>query len=135
MQYATCSIGRNYMNWQGKEVLVTGASGFIASHLTERLVTEGAKVRAFIRYNSRGDVGLLRLLPADDYQHLEIISGDLRDMEAIRAAVKGVDTVFHLGALIAIPYSYLHPREVIETNVIGTLNILMAAREYGVRRI
>lgn len=123
------------MNWQGKKVLVTGASGFIASHLVERLVNEGAQVRAFVRYNSRGDVGLLRLLASDVYAQLQIIAGDLRDVEAIRAAVQGTDTIFHLGALIAIPYSYLHPREVVETNVMGTLNVLMAAREESVRRV
>lgn len=118
-----------------KSVLVTGAGGFIASHLVERLVTEGAKVRAFVRYNSRGDVGLLRLLPGEVFSQLEIVAGDLRDVEAVRLAMKTVDTVFHLGALIAIPYSYVHPREVIETNVMGTLNVLMAARELGTRRV
>jgi dTDP-glucose 4,6-dehydratase len=118
-----------------KKVLVTGAGGFIASHLAERLVAEGAKVRAFVRYNSRGDAGLLRLLPAEVFSQLEIIAGDLRDVEAVREAMKGVDTVFHLGALIAIPYSYLHPREVVETNVMGTLNVLMAARELGTQRV
>lgn len=120
---------------KGKQVLVTGAGGFIASHLVERLVSEGAQVRAFVRYNSRGDVGLLRLLPMDVFSKVDVIAGDLRDIEAIRAAMKDVDTVFHLGALIAIPYSYLHPREVVETNVMGTLNILMAARDLGTRRI
>ncbi len=118
-----------------KKVLVTGAGGFIASHLVERLVTEGAHVRAFVRYNSRGDVGLLRPLPADIFSQLEVLSGDLRDVEAIREAMKDVDIVFHLGALIAIPYSYVHPREVVETNVMGTLNILMSARELGTRRV
>ena len=118
-----------------KSVLVTGAGGFIASHLVERLVTEGAKVRAFVRYNSRGDVGLLRLLPGEVFSQLEIVAGDLRDVEAVRSAMKNVDTVFHLGALIAIPYSYVHPREVIETNVMGTLNVLMAARELGTPRV
>ena len=119
----------------GKQVLVTGAGGFIASHLVERLVAEGAKIRAFVRYNSRGDAGLLRLLPMDVFSQVEVIAGDLRDAEAIRAAMKDVDTVFHLGALIAIPYSYLHPREVIDTNVMGTLNVLMAARDLGTRRV
>lgn len=119
----------------GKNVLVTGAGGFIASHLVERLVAGGAKVRAFIRYNSRGDVGLLRMLPVEVYSKVSVIAGDLRDNQAIRAAVEGVDTVFHLGALIAIPYSYLHPREVVETNVMGTLNVLMAARDLGTRRV
>ncbi len=123
------------MNWKGRAVLVTGAGGFIGSHLTERLTREGAAVRAFVRYNSRGDEGLLNLLPRDLYECLHVIAGDLRDVEAVRQAIRGVDTVFHLGALIAIPYSYHHPREVIETNVMGTLNVLMAAREYGVRRV
>lgn len=121
--------------WQNTPVLVTGAGGFIGSHLVERLVVEGAQVRAFVRYNSRGDVGLLRLLSREVYSQLEIISGDLRDTEAVRAVVQGIDTVFHLGALIAIPYSYLHPREVIDTNIMGTLNVVMAARELGVRRV
>lgn len=119
----------------GKQVLVTGAGGFIASHLVEQLVADGAKVRAFVRYNSRGDAGLLRLLPMEVFSKVEVIAGDLRDSEVIRAAMIGVDTVFHLGALIAIPYSYLHPREVVDTNVIGTLNVLMAARDIGVRRV
>ncbi|MBN1922875.1 MAG: SDR family NAD(P)-dependent oxidoreductase [Anaerolineae bacterium] len=123
------------MNWENRTVLVTGAGGFIGSHLTERLAQEGANVRAFVRYNSRGDKGLLNLLPQKLHNCLHIIAGDLRDVEAVRQAVRGVDTIFHLGALIAIPYSYLHPREVIETNVMGTLNVLMAAREYGVRRV
>lgn len=116
-------------------VLVTGAGGFIASHLVERLVAEGAKVRAFVRYNSRGDLGLLKMLSADDLSQLEIVAGDLRDVDAVREAVRDIDTVFHLGALIAIPYSYVHPREVVETNVMGTLNVLMAAREFGTRRV
>jgi len=123
------------MNWTGRPVLVTGAGGFIGSHLVERLIDEGAQVRTFVRYTSRGDVGLLSLLPADKLAAVQVISGDLRDVEAVRGAIKGVDTVFHLGALIAIPYSYVHPREVIEVNVLGTTNVLMAAREYGVRRI
>ena len=118
-----------------KRVLVTGAGGFIASHLVERLIAEGARVRAFVRYNSRGDPGLLRRLPAETFSQLEIVAGDLRDVEAVRESVKDIDTVFHLGALIAIPYSYVHPREVVETNVMGTLNVLMAAREFGTRRV
>jgi dTDP-glucose 4,6-dehydratase len=123
------------MDWRGRSVLVTGAGGFIGSHLVERLAQEGAQVRAFVRYNSRGDTGLLYSLPPDTYSKLKIIGGDLRDAEAVRLAVRGVDTVFHLGALVSIPYSYLHPREVIETNVVGTLNVLMATREFGTRRI
>src|SRR3990172_11753147 len=123
------------MNWKGKRVLVTGAGGFIASHLVERLASEGAQVCAFTRYNSRNDVGMLRLIPPEVFSELEIVRGDLRDVEAVRGAVRGVDTVFHLCALIAIPYSYVHPREVIETNVMGTVNVLMAARDFRIRRL
>lgn len=123
------------MDWNGKQVLVTGAGGFIASHLVELLVQKGARVRAFTRYNSRNDVGMLRWIAPDVFSQLEMVRGDLRDVEAVRGAVRGVDTVFHLGALIAIPYSYVHPREVIETNVMGTVNVLMAARDFGVRRV
>ncbi len=123
------------MDWQGKHVLVTGAGGFIASHLVERLVAEGARVRAFVRYNSRGDVGMLKLIPADVYSQFEIMQGDLRDNEAVRKAVQGMDTVFHLGALIAIPYSYVNPREVVDVNIMGTLNVLMAARDFRTRRV
>jgi len=122
------------MEWKKKRVLVTGAGGFIASHLVERLVADEAQVRAFVRYNARGDVGMLRFTPPSVFSQLEIIAGDLRDTEALRAASQDVDTIFHLGALIAIPYSYIHPREVVETNVMGTLNALMAAREMHVRR-
>lgn len=121
--------------WQGLPVLVTGAGGFIASHLVETLVSLGARVRAFVRYNSRGDPGLLSLLPAEAQAQIEIVAGDLRDLPAVQQAMQGASHVFHLGALIAIPYSYLHPAEVVETNVIGTLNVLLAARQTGVRRL
>ncbi|HEB65883.1 MAG TPA: SDR family NAD(P)-dependent oxidoreductase [Chloroflexi bacterium] len=121
--------------WQGKTVLVTGAGGFIGSHLTEQLAAQGAQVRAFVRYNSRGDWGLLRLLPAEWMAQVEVVAGDFRELSTIKAAMEGVSHVFHLGALIAIPYSYLHPAEVVETNVIGTLNVLLAARELGVERV
>ncbi len=123
------------MKWNSRKVLVTGAGGFIASHLTERLVLEGAQVRAFVRYNSRNDYGLLKFLSPKAKAEVEIIAGDLRDAEAVRLAAESTDTVFHLGALIAIPYSYLHPREVVETNIMGTLNVLIAARHWGVRRV
>ncbi len=121
--------------WHDKSVLVTGAGGFIASHLVEELVRQGAKVRAFVRYNSRNDPGLLSLLPPDALAQVEIIAGDIRDLPAVTAAMRGVSHVLHLGALIAIPYSYLHPAEVVESNVIGTLNVLLAGRETGVERI
>jgi len=115
--------------------LVTGAGGFIGSHLVETLVASGAQVRAFVRYNSRGDWGLLSMLPADRLRQVEVIAGDLRDPAAVGAALQGVTHVFHLAALIAIPYSYLHPGEVVETNVIGTLNVLQAARQAGLERL
>jgi dTDP-glucose 4,6-dehydratase len=115
--------------------LVTGAGGFIASHLVEALVGRGARVRAFVRYNSRGDAGLLRLIPEPVFRQVEVVAGDLRDLPAVRASMQGSDLVLHLGALIAIPYSYVHPAEVVETNVIGTLNVLLAARELGVARL
>jgi len=123
------------MDFENKHVLVTGAGGFIASHLAERLVVEGAQVRAFVRYNARGDVGLLRFVPQNIFSKLEIIAGDLRDVEALSTAAHDVDTIFHLGALIAIPYSYDHFRDVVETNVMGTMNVLLAAREMHVRRV
>jgi NAD dependent epimerase/dehydratase len=114
---------------------VTGAGGFIGSYLVQELVSQGAMVRAFVRYNSRADTGLLHLLDEDILSRVEIVFGDLRDPNAVASAVKGVSHVFHLGALIAIPYSYLHPVEVAETNFMGTLNILMACREQCVQRL
>ena len=121
--------------WAKKKILVTGAGGFIGSHLVERLVAGGASVRAFVRYNSRADLGLLRMASPETVSKLELIGGDLRDLDAIRKAVKGCELVFHLGALISIPYSYLHPAEVAESNLIGTLNVLMACRDLGVQRL
>ncbi len=121
--------------WEGRQALVTGAGGFIASHLVETLVLCGARVKAFVRYNSRGDPGLLTLLPPPVFEEVEVIAGDLRDLPAVQAAARDVSHIFHLGALIAIPYSYLHPAEVVETNVIGTLNVLLAARQAGVDRV
>ncbi len=121
--------------WKNRSVLVTGAGGFIGSHLVEALVNNGAKVRAYVRYNSRNDPGLLSLLPEELLNQVEIIPGDLRDLPAVQAAMSGVDLAYHLGALIAIPYSYLHPLEVVETNVMGTLNVLLAARQSGSKRL
>jgi dTDP-glucose 4,6-dehydratase len=122
-------------DWTNLKILVTGAGGFIGSHLVERLVAEGASVRAFVRYNSRAEIGLLRLAAPETIARLELIGGDLRDADAVRKAVEGCQLVFHLGALISIPYSYLHPREVAETNLMGTLNVLAACRELGVDRL
>ncbi len=123
------------MDWSGKTVLVTGAGGFIASHLVETLVQQGASVRAFVRYNSRNDPGLLAQLEPQILSAVEIVAGDLRDLPAIQQAAKGIETIFHLGALIAIPYSYMHPAEVVETNVMGTLNVLLASRELGTAKV
>jgi len=116
------------LNYSGKKVLVTGAGGFIASHLVERLVQLDADVRCFARYTSRGSIGHLANVPEKILAELEIVFGDLRDADAVFHAVAGVDIVFHLGALIAIPYSYVHPREVSQTNIFGTLNVLSAVQ-------
>jgi len=121
--------------WEQKQVLVTGAGGFIGSHLTEALVKAGANVRVFIRYNSRDGRGNLEDLEPRVLEQIEIIAGDLRDVDAIERSVKGCNAVFHLGALVGIPYSYKNPREVVETNIMGTFNILTAARDHGVDRI
>ena len=124
-----------HLDWTKQTALVTGAGGFIGSHLVEALADKGAAVRAFVRYTSRADIGLLAYLPKPLLDGVEVIAGDLRDPDAVRQAAEGVDLIFHLGALIAIPYSYLHPAEVVETNVIGTLNLLLAARDLGVPRL
>jgi len=121
--------------WENRQVLVTGAGGFIGSWLVQTLCENGAHVRAFVRYNSRSDSGLLSELPAKMLGQIEVIAGDLRDKDAVFRAVRGMDTVFHLGALISIPYSYKNPHDVIETNVMGTVNVLLATREHGVRRV
>ena len=123
------------MKWSGKRVLVTGAGGFMGSHLAEYLVDLGAHVKAFVRYNSRNDWGLLELVPKERLDKIEVVTGDLRDADAIHHVTDGVDVIFHLGSLIAIPYSYIHPRETIETNILGTLNVLSAARNKGIEKV
>jgi NAD dependent epimerase/dehydratase len=122
-------------SWRGRKILITGAGGFIGSHLAETLVQLGARVRAFVRYTSRGDIGMLRYVPREVVGEIEIVAGDLRDSEGVANAVASAEVVFHLGALIGIPYSYVHPQEVAETNVLGSLNVLMAARRYGTPRV
>jgi NAD dependent epimerase/dehydratase len=122
------------MTWTGRSVLVTGAGGFIGSHLVERLLALGAHVTAFVRYNSRNDPGFLDLLEPHT-KHIRIARGDIRDPEAVRAALEGVDIVFHLAALAGIPYSYVHPIEVFDVNANGTLNVLVAARDLGLHRV
>ena len=122
-------------HWNGRRVLVTGAGGFIGSHLAEALVHAGASVRAFVRYNSRNDYGCLEFCDSAVMEELEVFTGDLGNPEAVAGAVEGSDTVLHLGALIPIPYSYRHPREFVTANLEGTLNVLEAVRRLEVSRI
>jgi dTDP-glucose 4,6-dehydratase len=120
-------------NWTGRRVLVTGAAGFIGSHLAEELVRRGAEVRGFVRYTSTGRWGWL-----DDSElsgDMEVVAGDIRDPETLAGAMDGVEVVFHLAALIAIPYSYVTPLAYVRTNVEGTTNVLEAARAAGVGRV
>jgi dTDP-glucose 4,6-dehydratase len=123
------------MNWNGTKVLVTGAGGFIGSHLVEELVRRGAEARAFVRYNSRGTAGFLQELNDEMRDHVDLYFGDLKDPDAVRKSMEGIDIVFHLGALIGIPYSYVNPYDVVQTNVMGTLNVLTAARLLGTQRV
>ena len=119
------------MRFAGKTVVVTGAGGFIGSHVVERLVREGATVRAMLRYTSRGQRGCLDFVPDDVLSSVAITLGDVRDFDAVREVMLGADAMFHLAALVGIPYSYEHPQEVIDTNIVGTSNILLAAKELG----
>ncbi len=115
-------------HWSGRRTLVTGAGGFIGSHLTELLVSRGAEVRAFVDYNARNDWGNLELIAADVCAEVEVVMGDIRDPFGVARAVADRDQVFHLAALIGIPYSYVAPQSYVETNVAGTLNVLEAVR-------
>jgi len=119
---------------KGKKILVTGADGFIGSHLTETLVETGAKIRAFVYYNSFGKNGWLDALPESTKSHIEFFPGDIRDPNGVRTAMKDIDIVFHLAALIAIPFSYHSPDSYVDTNIKGTLNILQAARDAQIER-
>ncbi len=121
-------------NWVGKKVLVTGAGGFMGSHLTESLVKKGARVTAFVRYNSRNDPGCIKMVSQEIKNSMRIVYGDLRELETLRKAMKGNSVIFNLAALVGIPYSYIHPNEVVETNTIGTLNVLTAARVEGIEK-
>ena len=118
-----------------KKVLVTGADGFIGSHLTESLLEKGYDVKAFVYYNSFNNWGWLDTLPKEKLDQIEIFAGDVRDPNGVRTAMKGVDQVFHLAALIAIPFSYHSPDSYVDTNIKGTLNVLQAARDLGTEKI
>ena len=118
-----------------KKVLVTGSDGFIGSHLTEELVKQGYKVKAFTLYNSFNSWGWLDSLPPEIMKDVEIFQGDIRDPNGVREAIKGVDEVFHLAALIAIPFSYHSPDTYVDTNIKGTLNVLQAAKDLGTSRV
>ena len=118
-----------------KKILVTGAEGFIGSHLTEELVKRGYDVRAFILYNSFNNWGWLEDLPEEIMEHVEVFAGDIRDPNGVLEAMKGCDAVFHLAALIAIPFSYHSPNTYVDTNIKGTLNVLQAARKLDVERV
>ena len=123
------------MNWSDKKILVTGACGFIGSHLLERLVELGAEVRAFVYYNSFNSWGWIDTFHKDIKKKIDVHCGDIRDEYNVRKAMRDVDIVFHLAALIAIPYSYESPASYAKTNIEGTLNILQAAKDYELERI
>ncbi len=122
------------MSLQGKKILITGADGFIGSHLTEELVRRGHDVRAFVFYNSFGHWGWLDQSPDDIKHELDVFAGDIRDPHGVRTAMKGCDVVLHLAALIGIPYSYHSPDSYVDTNIRGTLNLLQAARELEIEK-
>lgn len=123
------------MTLKGKKILVTGADGFIGSHLTEELVRRGHDVRAFVYYNSFNSWGWLDTSDSEIRKSLDVFAGDVRDPHGVKTAMKGCDAVLHLAALIAIPYSYHSPDAYVDTNIKGTLNILQAARELGVSKV
>ncbi len=121
--------------YRHQRILVTGAGGFIGSHLVGALVSAGARVRAMLRYSSRADAGSLEFLSGDDRRRVEVLRGDIRDPYFVMQAAEGVDVIFHLAALMGIPYSYEAPEAYVATNVSGTLCVLEAARRQGVRRV
>src|SRR5215204_3341200 len=123
------------MPFSGQPVLVTGAGGFIGGHLVARLAAEGARVRALVRYNSRNERGTLDWLQPEVTADVDVVLGDLRDVESVERAAHSVEVIFHLGAQIAIPYSFVNPRDFFETNVLGTLNVAQAALAENVERV
>jgi NAD dependent epimerase/dehydratase len=122
------------ISWKNTPVVVTGAGGFIGSHLVEKLVDLGARVTAFVRYNSRNDAGVLQLI-GEKKQQLQVVAGDIRDLETVRSLVNEAEVIFHLAALVGIPYSYLHTGEVVEVNTMGSFNVLTAAKDRGVKKL
>src|SRR3989339_1045890 len=123
------------MNLKNKKILVTGSDGFIGSHLVERLLDENCQIKAFVYYNSFNSWGWLDTFPKDKLKNIEIFAGDIRDPSGVRIAIKEVDVVFHLAALIGIPFSYHSPDSYIDTNIKGTLNVLQSCREYDIERV
>ena len=123
------------MELSGKHVLITGSDGFIGSHLVERLIKEGCNVRAFVFYNSFNSYGWIDTFPKNILEKIDIFPGDIRDQDRVRQAMHNVDMVFHLAALIAIPFSYFSPESYIDTNIKGTLNVLQAAKDLNTKRI
>jgi NAD dependent epimerase/dehydratase len=123
------------MPLRSSNMLVTGAGGFIGSHLCEELVKNGARVRAFVKYNSTDCHGLLEKLPGEVYRELQVIPGDIRDAPRVRKAIRGCSVVFHLAALIGIPFSYEAPESYVDTNISGTVNVLQACLDEGVERL
>src|SRR5439155_7799286 len=119
--------------WAGRRVVVTGAGGLIGSQLVERLVVLGADVTAFVRYNSRNEPGLLEAVELG--REIRVKYGEITELDTVRSLFRGAETVFHLAALVGIPYSYVHPTEVVDVNTIGTLNVLVAAREHEVGKV
>jgi dTDP-glucose 4,6-dehydratase len=123
------------MDLKGKKVLVTGGGGFIGSHLTETLVKSGSHVRAFLHYNSRNDNGFIKEFPSKIKEQVDIFYGDIRELATVRQAIRDIDVVFNLAALVGIPYSYKNPQEVVGTNTIGTLNVLIAAKDEEIKKV
>jgi NAD dependent epimerase/dehydratase len=127
--------GEYIMQLKNKKVLVTGAGGFIGSHIVEKLLEEGCEIRAFVHYNSFNRWGWLDSFPKEQLKQIEIFTGDIRDTNGVKTATKGVDIVFHLAALIGIPFSYHSPDSYVDTNIKGTLNILQACRDFNIEKV
>lgn len=123
------------MSWSGRKVAITGAAGFIGSHLCERLVELDADVTALVRYNSRGSYGFMDNFPKETQDKIKVVLGDIRDQNIFRAILPDVEVVFHLAAIPGIPYSFICPHDVFEINTVGSLNLLTVAREFNVRKI